>query len=481
MSPLLERDLEGVIACIRSPLRPLGDRRNILVKDFIAQVNFLSQQLPPGQYALNLCANRYLFLLAFCAVILRRQVNLLPPNKNLATQKQLAERYPGTYIIHDLGAKLGESARELQVAENLNAINLAEYDLQQFEHSACPMVDGVMADSPMVDNTLVNNPMVNSEQLCAISFTSGSTGESAANLKYWRTLRDSSRINVRYMLSAALSPASLLATVPGQHMWGLETSILNVLFSNLCVSDSRPLFPKDVQANLAAMFAPRVMVSTPVHLRALLASGLEFPQVERVLCATAPLEQQLAQQVETVFRGELCEIYGCSEAGSMAFRRTSREQAWRLFDGFEFKVGAHKFGEIHAQHLPQVVPLQDVVEILAGNQFLLRGRQADMVEIAGKRGSLQEINQALLALPGVADGVVFLPTEDTRRVPRLVALVVAPPNFDKQHAAAQLRHKLDGAFVPRPIYRVAELPREESGKLSKKRIEALWRSLQIKA
>ena len=464
MSPLLERDLTGLIAQIRSPLRPLGKQRDISVRDFLAQAVWLSQRLPEGQYALNLCGNRYLFLLAFCAVIIRRHTSLLPPNKNIATQKALAARYSGTYIIYDLGAKLGDSGKGLDIDPSLPALNLAELNLA----ASARELSGAVPDIPC--------PQIHDDHLCAISFTSGSTGESSPNFKYWRTLRESSRINTRYMVPGELSAAALLATVPGQHMWGLETSILNVLFANLCISDAQPLFPKDIQNTLASLPEPRVLVSTPVHLRALIASGLGFQPVARVLCATAPLAPSLAKEVEALFQGELCEIYGCSEAGSMAFRYPSRQQAWQLFEGFSF-VASAAGTEVHAEHLPEVVVLQDVVNTLENRQFELCGRQADMVEIAGKRGSLQEINQTLLAINGVVDGVVFIPEHDARRVPRLVAMVVTRGELSAAQVAQAFRYKLDEAFVPRPIYLVNALPREESGKLSKKRLDALWRNL----
>src|SRR3546814_12810781 len=61
---------------------------------------------------------------------------------------------------------------------------------------------------------------------------------------------------------------------------------------------------------------------------------------------------------------------------------------------------------VHAGHLPQPVALADVVELVdngrdAEGRFLLRGRQGDLLEIAGKRASLGDLTRRLLAIPGV--------------------------------------------------------------------------------
>ena len=50
----------------------------------------------------------------------------------------------------------------------------------------------------------------------------------------------------------------------------------------------------------------------------------------------------------------------------------------------------------------------DVIEITGGDEFLLHGRTADLVNIAGKRSSIAYLNAQLNAIPGVIDGAFFL-------------------------------------------------------------------------
>jgi acyl-coenzyme A synthetase/AMP-(fatty) acid ligase len=69
---------------------------------------------------------------------------------------------------------------------------------------------------------------------------------------------------------------------------------------------------------------------------------------------------------------------------------------------------------------------------------VLRGRNSDLLEIAGKRASLGDLNRRLLAIAGVEDGVMFTLDADAGSVCRLAALVVAPA-LSEAHILAALR------------------------------------------
>jgi acyl-coenzyme A synthetase/AMP-(fatty) acid ligase len=120
---------------------------------------------------------------------------------------------------------------------------------------------------------------------------------------------------------------------------------------------------------------------------------------------------------------------------------------------------------VHAAHLPVAVALADLVELEEDGRFHLRGRQADLLEIAGKRASLGDLTRRLLAIPGVEDGVVLqLDQVDGMGVARVAALVVAP-GLDERTILDALRQGIDPVFLPRPVKSVAALPRTETGKL----------------
>ena len=68
---------------------------------FLAQVRGVAAVLPAGQYAINLCEDRYRFLVAFCAVALRGQITLLPPSRAPAVVTDVLAQYADSYSLGD--------------------------------------------------------------------------------------------------------------------------------------------------------------------------------------------------------------------------------------------------------------------------------------------------------------------------------------------------------------------------------------------
>jgi acyl-coenzyme A synthetase/AMP-(fatty) acid ligase len=70
------------------------------------------------------------------------------------------------------------------------------------------------------------------------------------------------------------------------------------------------------------------------------------------------------------------------------------------------------------------------------------------------------------------DGAFFLPESGGEGVTRLAALVVAP-GLNARRLLAELRRRIDPAFLPRPLRLVERLPRNATGKLSLESLRAL--------
>ncbi|MEM8659432.1 MAG: AMP-binding protein [Pseudomonadota bacterium] len=423
-----------------------------------AQVRNLAAMLTgQAQYAINLCQCRYRFSVGFAGAILGGLTNLLPANRQTQTIVRLAERYSACLILHDdsLEPELSEQLKQ----RDFQIINLM--DLGQ-----------------IAGDKLCNPQSVAPQHLAAIVFTSGSTGEPVAIRKRWDTLSGTAALLQRRFVTGFLrsrSP-SVLATVPPQHMYGLEATVLMALNGSCLVSAEQPFFPADIATALAALPTPRVLVTTPLHLKSLLRSAQELPNLALVISATAPLERELAQEAEAAWHCEVTEIYGCSEAGSIASRRTVTDDEWQLLDEMALRTdvtGEETVVYACAAHLEYDVPLQDHLEVLSPQSFRFLGRSADMVNIAGKRASLAELTAQLQGIDGVADGIFFLRDVDRRGVQRLAALVVS------EHAETDISNKLasliDPVFMPRPLKKVDSIPRNS---LSKAPREELMRAIQ---
>src|SRR3546814_2120764 len=105
----------------------------------------------------------------------------------------------------------------------------------------------------------------------------------------------------------------------------MEMSVLLPLLGNVAVHVARPFFPQDVADALAEAKAPRLLVTTPVHLRALVEAGVSLPPMAGIVTATAPLPQPLAAAAEARFGCEVREVFGSTETCIIARRRTALE------------------------------------------------------------------------------------------------------------------------------------------------------------
>jgi acyl-coenzyme A synthetase/AMP-(fatty) acid ligase len=416
----------------------------ISAKRLLDDAERLARVLPPGRHVLNVCSDRYRFAVGFAACLMTRRASLLPSTHTPEVIAQLAAFAPDTFCLTD--------DPDCDIA------------LPQLKFPD-PLAETAAAAEFVV-------PMIPAEQLAAIVFTSGSTGTPLPYEKTWGPLARCVLAGAPHLGLLDGRSHALVGTVPAQHMYGFESSLLLALLSGNAFCAERPFYPADVASTVQAVPRPRVLVTTPVHLRTLLASEVSFPAVDLVMSATAPLTQQLAQDVESRYKTRLLEIYGSTETGQIALRRSAETNTWRLWPGVNLSaVGDQTFA--HGGHVEQRTLMCDVIEILDEQRFLLHGRTADLVNVAGKRSSFAYLNAQLHAIPGVRDGAFFLREErGGTGVDRLGAMVVAP-GMSAGTLTEQLRQRIDPVFLPRPLLLVDQLPRNATGKLPQQALQHL--------
>lgn len=403
-------------------------------RQFLSDVSRLADILPDRPAVLNLLSSRYEFLVGFAAAMLRGQLTLLPQSRAPHTLRRIAGDYRESYCL----------TNQDEPVEGIESVVLRRH--------------GSIAGWPK------RIPHIPLDQVAAIAFTSGSTGQPLPNKKTWGALTAVARATgARLGLKAAGERAGVVATVPHQHMFGLEASVMLPVMHGLVMHAGRPLFPADIRDALAEVAGKRIFVTTPLHLRACVTEGVRVPTVGLILSATAPLSRSLAQAVERHFQTEVHEIFGFAEAGSVAERRTVDGDCWRPLDGVRL-VQDQTVWNVQAGYLPAPVRVPDCITVDAEGLFVVHGREADQINVAGHRVSLSDLNQKLLEIEGVQDGVFFLPDEGAELVTRLIACVVAPGKTVEEIQQA-LRRRIDPVFLPRPLLLVPRLPRNDTGKL----------------
>ena len=407
---------------------------------FLSDAYALARRLPSRRHVVNLCDDRYRFMVTFGAALINGQTCVLPPNHAERVLTQVRDACADHVCVGD-GA---------QPSDERSFHFPADLQIDSREHAV---------------------PLIAVEHVAALVFTSGSTGVPRPNAKAWGRLVAGARSEVQALGLAADHPYHFVGTVPPQHMYGFESTVLLPMQIGGAVHAGRPLFAADVAACLAQTPAERVLITTPIHIRACLEDLVNLPELKRVVSAAAPLSRELAVACEQRYGAELREIYGFTEAGMLAMRRTAIDATWRLMEHVHM-VREREQWIVHGDHINGRLPLSDLIDVTGPRDFRLRGRAQDIVNVAGKRASLGDLNHKLNEIPGVKDGAFHVPCAGDRRVERLMAFVVAPDLTEAELMEA-LRHAIDPAFLPRPLVKVDALPRTESGKLPLDRLREM--------
>lgn len=407
--------------------------------DILRAAHTVAQQLP-DRPVVSLCQDIWSFTVLFLAVVLRGHYILLSSDRNVSRLSDLAEGYDAVCVAleNDLPA------------EGLppNSLVLPACSVQTAQQNG---------------EQLPQNPIIEFTRLVAIVFTSGSSGQPVGHKKHWGALVERSLV-ARELLDPEEAPATAVGTVPPYHMYGFETLVLQAIHTRGMTTAGPCAYPADWQAMLERSPAPRILVTTPLQLRSLLRADLALPCIARVISAAAPMDTAVAHEAEAKLPAPVMEIYGATEIGSVAMRRTTQTPFWQLYKGVVLEVA----GEEASISAPGAAafPLSDFVEPLPDRQFRLIGRKSDVVKLAAKRTSLAALNTVLLAIPGVVDGAFLAPEREQNDVLARMQVFAVAPVLTAEQIMQHLREQLDPAFLPRRVMLVEAMPRNSVGKLT---------------
>lgn len=437
------------LSLVYAPDRPLLLTEHGVISgyDFLWVAHQIAALLP-DQPIVPVCGCVRNFTLLFAATLLRGQHVLLCSERNSERLSELAAQHHGVCV---------------SVAGDAECEHLPDHGVCIPDFLAAGSVVGAHVPAR-------HNPVIPPDRLVALVFTSGSTRRPVGHRKYWGGLVTRS-VTARVLLDPETAPACVVGTVPPYHMYGFETLVLQVLHTRVALAVGPRRYPADWQRCLNRAYAPRILVTTPLQLRALVRSGLALPVIRRVVSASAPLATDLAAEAEEVLGTEVTEIYGSTETGSIAIRRTVSGPDWRWYNGVT-PTGTQGGIEISAPGT-LTYTLADIIQTQGERTFRLLGRMSDLVKLGGKRTSLAALNAALAAISGVEDGA-FLPPEAsaTNFLARMQVFAVSP-TLSAQHILCALRAEVDPVFLPRSVRLVPALPRNALGKLTLQALRAL--------
>jgi acyl-CoA synthetase (AMP-forming)/AMP-acid ligase II len=405
----------------------------------------LARRLRGASAVCNLCSSRLAVLITLLAALRNRSVMVLPASGSDSDIAAVLDQRVGTIAVGDADDALDPACE--------SALRRGLYIVCRPERRPCTLSEVDLAWQPAWDAVAV------------VLHTSGTTGEPQPQAKTLLHLATGALLlGARLATEIAGGIGSvdhLVCSVPAQHMFGLECSVMLPLVHGTAVVDRRPLLPADLAAAFGAV-RRAAWIATPMHLRGLAQAREPLPACRFVIVSTMPLGHALALQCEQLLVAPVLEIYGSTETGALAMRRTARETRWLPMQGVRLDpIAGATLGR--GPHFESPVQLLDEIVVAANGSFTLLGRQADLVKIAGRRASLAGLNLLLQDMPGLDDGVFYLPP--TGSPTERLCLIYAGAPLERMATRRWLRTRLDPVFLPRTFIRLDRLPRGETGKI----------------
>lgn len=344
-----------------------------------------------------------------------------------------------------------------------------------------------------------------------IVFTSGSSGEPTRIVKCLAQL-DAEVHSLQALFGAQIdceSPATVLATVSHQHIYGLLFRVLWPLAALRPFVVEQLSYPEEIVERLreGSSESGAILVSSPAILLRLpdaLGWASTRDTLRGVFSSGGPLSVEASRHTRELTGHSPVEVFGSSETGGIAWRRRAEHgDAWQPMHGVQWCV---KDGllVVRSPHLEdsdvwwttsdKVEPVKDASGQCSG--FILKGRADRIVKIAEKRVSLTALEAALLSsdllqevkavlLSGTALGGEMNEAE-THALPR-IGVVTQPNTSGWQLLKEQgrkafndtlrnlLEQHVERVALPRQWRHVEQMPLTAQGKTTQEQLAKLFR------
>ena len=358
---------------------------NIYWPQFVSDVRTLALYVNGSSQAriAICCEDSYLFTVAFFACVYTTKTIVLPGNHQPAMLALLSSEFD--LFIDDAF-----------ILEKINQTTVPVAKKSNFQFSK-----------------------LNLNEIKITLFTSGSTGNPKAINKTLQML-DNEINALENQWGDMLGRSSVVSTVSHQHIYGLLFRLLWPLSAGRAFAMQDLIYTEQVLKNtLQGGSKTQTLISSPALLKRLQDEG-DSCHYRAVFSSGGPLSKEAADQCRMLLNETPIEVFGSTETGGVGFRQQREvDSPWQLFNEVKVKLADQNCLALWSPWLSEgdggYYQTSDQCELLANNQFRLKGRIDRIVKIEEKRISLQEVENHLNELEWVLESAVLV-VEDPHRV-----------------------------------------------------------------
>ncbi|QMT61115.1 class I adenylate-forming enzyme family protein [Legionella sp. PC997] len=336
-----------------------------------------------------------------------------------------------------------------------------------------------------------NNHIKHHPELALILFTSGSTGQMkavqlslknvTANCKAVINALEFSRVEDQLLFLPLSYSFGLLGQLLPGLIAGIKTQLINQF--------------TEIKTLLETSTVPQMWSGVPSHWVAIHKMAALFPEsaakIKTIVSAGAPLNITLRQSlIHTFPKATIYNNYGLTEAAPRVLAYSSKDPLFledfagypvgdwqiRLSEDNELLIKGSQLmlgylGEEKSSRIQEGWFFTgDLAEKLASGLVAIKGRLDHIVNIAGEKVNLIDIEHKICQIKGIKE-VIVVPLEDELYGVRLVACL-EQDNFSATTTEQMLSEQIKQHFLPRKlpitVHLLKKLPRNPNGKLDRK-------------
>lgn len=304
--------------------------------------------------------------------------------------------------------------------------------------------------------------------------TSGSTSNPKSIVKTFESLAREIAFHRRRLAGVLAQKPVFLSTIEPHHMYGTLWRVMLPKAAGCPVDPEVILTPESLIEKMRAARSV-FLVTTPSFLErfAAYADLYDVPKnCIEITTSGALLTPAVSAAAARIFGIAPLEIFGSTETGGVACRRqTSPDCDWTVFDPVTVRATPDGRLEVRSPFsFRKRFAMGDGVTLSADSRsFKLHGRRDRLVKVAEQRVLLPELEEAVRALPEIADAAICPLEGPHGTYLGLVVVEVAGVSPAAPNRALALRQKLLPIFpkgtVPKKYRFVHELPRNAQGKV----------------
>lgn len=301
-----------------------------------------------------------------------------------------------------------------------------------------------------------------------VQMSSGTTGAPKVITRSWADVQTEVASYVRFFTQAA--PMTPVIACPITHSYGLIAGLMVAMERGHVPVVIDTLNPKYILRRMREVRDP-LLYSSPAMLHMLASFLPDGQQLNAAMTSGTILSQPWFEKIRAKTKN-LFQQYGCSEIGCVAINPDLQDPSDVGYPLPHLELTAsqdvQKPTPIIVTIGDQQVATGDLGFVKANGMLSFVSREDDVIDVAGLNVYPHDIEQAALAMDGIADALAFRMQDDLAG--NRAGLIFESSDVAPDALRAWLTDRLAPYQQPIVVHQVPQLPRQANGKINRRDI-----------